>query len=247
MASMVSTPGWHDEFYSDAFQRWASSRAPLADETFNVLVCGLADYAMLYWVAQSIEHSVRKRTVFHVLDICQTPLETCKWLEQRLHRCAPPMELEIRYHHCDILQNELPAANFDLITSDAFLTRFETPEVKSRILGEWIKLLKRGGRIITTARVRRDASDITESSRTSFIQRAVMHASERSLTPVEIKRAATDYAKAIESFPFPSEEALRQLMRQFQAQVELVQLKFKLLKTEEMALPYYARIELKRL
>ena len=147
---LVSTPAWHAEFYAAAFRDWSRTAQLAEQQALSVLVCGLADYAMLYWVAQSLPNAVRDRCTFYVLDICESPLASCRWLERRLAERQPPMALRTEYLRGDVfgevLNGEKP---YDLITSDAFITRFEAIGVKR-------ELMARSGRIVASGSHRDD-------------------------------------------------------------------------------------------
>lgn len=245
LCGMVSSPAWHGPFYTRALRSWSEHVEREGRRTYNVLVCGFADYAMLYWVAQSVGHQVRKRCNFHVLDICQTPIESCKWLVRRLQHCIPPMELSIHYHHADIFHNNLVSGTIDLIVSDAFLTRFRTVELKARLIGQWLKLTAANGTIITTARIQEGATDITDSDRQNFVARAVERAAQLGLDVDEVREIATKYSNYIESYPFPTEQSLRDVINQFEDQIHSKSFQFELLQESEMVDAYYGQIELK--
>jgi hypothetical protein len=245
LCEMVSSPAWHRSFYTRALRSWSEHVQSEGSRTYNVLVCGFADYAMLYWVAQSVGHLVRKRCNFHVLDICQTPIESCKWLVRRLQQCMPPMELNIHYHHADIFQNDLASGTIDLIVADAFLTRFHTVELKARLIEHWLKLTAANGTIITTARIQEGAADITDRDRQNFVARAVERAAQLGLDVDEILGIATKYSRYIESYPFPTEQSLWDVINRFEGQIHLKSVQFELLKELEMVDAYYAQIDLR--
>ena len=249
LCGVVSTPSWHGEFYANAFRSWCDSmKQKKPHGRLNILVSGLADYAMLYWVAQSIEHAERKRCTFHVLDICQTPLKACLWLTRRLFdQCNPPLSLDVLLYHRDIYKNGFDPDSFDLITSDAFLTRFEGVQAKVELFNEWIRVLRPGGRIITTARVKERADDIKQSDRQAFIERAVSFGLEKGIPEHEVRSLAQAYASYIDSYPFVTETEARRFIEQYTSQVEILDLKFRLLPEEKEMVPAnYCRMEIER-
>jgi SAM-dependent methyltransferase len=204
---LVSTPRWHRDFYSRAIRAWsANAQQQVAPRHFDLLITGLADYGMLYWLAQSIPQHVRVDCTFHVLDICQTPLESCRWLEHRLAQCNPPLQLELDIHRQSIFANELPDDSIDLIASDAFLTRFKEDEEKGAVIAEWMRLLRPGGRVVTTTRLQEREGDIQDSDRHRFVRRAGHAADAAGLGHLagEITQAAESYANFITSYPFTS-------------------------------------------
>lgn len=210
LCNAVSTPRWHADFYTDAFARWSADALQKGSERrFDILITGLADYGMLYWVAQGIPHRLRTRCTFHVLDICRTPIESCRWLQQRLQRRMPPMKLDVKLIHCNVFDNPLDDESIDLITSDAFLTRFQTDDEKAGVVKEWLRVLRPDGRVVTTARLRERESDIQDEDRSAFIQRALAAGGK---TIADLDRLATDYANHITSHPFPSDAELRSFL-----------------------------------
>ncbi len=240
----TSTPRWHAGFYTESFRRWSDAVLDRNDdEQVNVLITGLADYAMLYWIAQSVAPTVRDRCVFHVLDICQTPLESCKWLQRRLTRCEPPMKLDLEVYHRDVFHNGLPSATYDLIASDAFLTRFASADEKQRLLHEWMRLLRPGGALVTTARVREHPEDITPDGRTAFVDRVAANVADRSLE-VDVAGLAARYAGFIESYPFASETQAKEMIRAAAREYGIAKtdVEFALTDNWEMTPALYARI-----
>ncbi|MDR0783211.1 MAG: class I SAM-dependent methyltransferase [Propionibacteriaceae bacterium] len=138
MLDMVATPSWHSYFYETAFND--------AFETGcrSVLISGTADYCLL-------AHILRASAWFPdvaitVTDLCQTPLESCKWFAER-------HGVEIATTASNICEHwEDYSGSFDLITSDAFLTRF-TDDMVDKVLKCWNRLLSDHGRVVTTVRV----------------------------------------------------------------------------------------------
>ena len=212
LGDAVSTPRWHASFYTRHFRQWSSAAHDReTDEPLSVLITGLADYGMLYWVAQSIAPPVRARCRFDVLDICQTPLDSCRWLRDRLKRCDPPMTLQVEGLRRDVFRNKLPDASYDLITSDAFLTRFAGDDPKRTLMEEWMRLLRPGGMLVTTARVRETPDDITPNDRDLFVSRVRMAARERGLA-LDVSKIAGDYADFIQSYPFAGEADVKAMV-----------------------------------
>jgi SAM-dependent methyltransferase len=148
LLDMVSSPTWHSEFY----QHWLTDS--LCDRaTKRVLITGTADYSVLAYVIAAATSIGRLNNIeTHVLDLCPTPLAECRWYAERART-------SVRLHEADILDEAdgLVARvagdeRFDLIVTDAFLTRFSRDEV-GRVLDNWHALLRPGGRVITTVRL----------------------------------------------------------------------------------------------
>jgi hypothetical protein len=249
LCGMVSTPGWHSGFYSEAVRSWAKAhqRRDSTDEPVRVLITGLADYGMLYWLVQSLPPAIRRHCEIHVLDICRTPLESCLWLSFELERrMQPGLKMNVELHHEDILAGKRPAATFDLIVSDAFLTRFPDDATKLAVMEEWLRLARSGGSILTTARVRAGVDDIKRSDRKDFVIKAIKRAHALGLDPEEIATAATAYAEYITSFPFPSAAAVRQFLNSFSARASFNDPAPTLISDQEMVPAHYTRIEMRR-
>ena len=134
---MVSSPSWHSDFY----RKWLTDG--LAGEgRRRVLITGAADYSVLAYVIDAADANGKlesKQLTAEVMDLCPTPLSACRWYADRF-------DLDITLHETDILEQtpilvrkvlgEAPDHGFDLIATDAFLTRFSREEV-GRVLDNW--------------------------------------------------------------------------------------------------------------
>jgi hypothetical protein len=152
---MVSSPSWHSEFYQRALAESLAGDGPR-----RVLISGAADYSLLAYVfaaAKIVGKLDPAQLEIHVLDQCPTPLNACRWYARRF-------EFPLFIHERDILgkrqalvreicgSSQVEEKGFDLITTDAFLTRFPREQV-DRVFDRWRALLKPGGRIVTTVRL----------------------------------------------------------------------------------------------
>lgn len=140
LANLVSTPTWHHSFYQENLAESIASRADS-----RVLISGTADYSLLAYVLGAARDATAHAEIT-VLDMCPTPLFACQWLAKREgHRIRTTQE--------DVLNcTSLALGAFDVIATDAFLTRFGaggTPQ----ILRAWHSLLAPGGLVITTVRL----------------------------------------------------------------------------------------------
>ena len=147
--NMVSSPGWHLRFYRDWLRREIN-----AARTCRILISGAADYSMLAFVLEAADD--RSGLEVHILDECRTPLIACQWYAKRFG-------LKVFTHNMDILApideltHELCGAAddrraFDVIVTDAFLTRF-CPDDAATVLNTWSALLRTGGAVVTTVRL----------------------------------------------------------------------------------------------
>ena len=148
---MVSSPGWHSEFY----RRRLRARIARLDRP-RVLITGAADYSML---AHVVTASQDRNIDAHVVDMCQTPLMACRWYAQNLKLPVGLHRLDLTDPDCatrlltDSGPNDAEANTpFDLIVTDAFLTRF-TRDAADTVVANWSRLLKDGGAVVTTVRL----------------------------------------------------------------------------------------------
>lgn len=161
--NMVSSPRWHDEFYrtrlreviDHVYSGRASSPDTAAPPSPRILITGSADYSMLAYVIDALRRSsvpsVRRAEppAVHVLDLCPTPLMACRWYSRLV-------DYPVETHEADICGNWsekwAPSGSFDLVTTDAFLTRFSREDCET-VIGTWWDLLAAGGRVVTTVRL----------------------------------------------------------------------------------------------
>lgn len=140
LLDMVSSPEWHADFYISNFIKI------LEQNVFpRILISGTADYSMLAYIIYCCQITRNKADIY-VIDLCNTPLNMCNWYAQREN-------INITVINDDILKHNFGDIKFDLICTDAFLTRFTEPNVYN-IISTWKKLLKPNGNIVTTVRVR---------------------------------------------------------------------------------------------
>jgi hypothetical protein len=198
LLQMVSTPTWHHEFYSThLFKEFAARKES------RVLIPGTADYSMLAYV-QAAGNRANTSLDLHVLDLCQTPLFACKWF-------AKKNGFNISTHQADILSaNVMELGSFDIICTDAFLTRFSGDD-RSKVIERLFSLLKADGKLITTIRMhsRSDSGRTDEDAVHDFTERALILA-ERWMpfirkTPSMIAELADVYAKKMKSHVFGDE------------------------------------------
>jgi len=148
--NMVSSPTWHTTFYLDKL------RAAIHDRgARRILISGTADYTTLAFVLMAARDRFGKAPAdleVHVVDLCLTPLQACRWF-------ADKHQIKIQTHQADITQEDdsQPAdfqhpKPFDLVIADAFLTRFTRKSAES-VLSRWWDLLRPGGGVLTTVRL----------------------------------------------------------------------------------------------
>lgn len=198
---LVSTPSWHSEFY---LKRVPEETHPV--DEMKILISGTADYSVLAYVMEAFAGRVKDLDIT-VLDMCETPLLLCEWYSKTKN-------MKIRTIHQDLFSFE-PEEKFDLIITDAFLTRF-APLEKKQIVSKWHGLLKVGGRIATTIRVGdRSATRVVRASATeaklfaeAAFTLAALWGDFVQKQPDYIKDLAAAYASKMGSWPLDEESTL---------------------------------------
>ena len=201
---MVSTPTWHTHFYLNALESIARDR-----DSHQVLISGTADYSMLAHVLWAYQKS-GIRPFVTVLDLCETPLFLCKWY-------GKSMGVRVKTISVDILTFN-PDTPFDIITTDAFLTRFP-PDERKQVINKWYELLQSNGHIVTTVRIEPGLSKAhihtTPEQADTFRRRALQEARRWQgfiRCPAEqVANLAKRYAERMISYSFSSEEEVRSL------------------------------------
>jgi SAM-dependent methyltransferase len=200
---VMATSSVHGTFYDVEVQRMAT------DSGFGrVLITGSADFAMLKLVADAWR-AFADPPGFTVLDICSTPLELCRWYGAR-------HGLRVDVLRQDIL-DPLPAGCFDAVFTHAFMGNFDERHRK-RLVEQWARVLRPGGRLITVQRVREgfsgDRVGFTESEAGQFVARVrslLDQAHIDVLSGYDVIDMARTYARNFHSFPVRSAESLRRL------------------------------------
>lgn len=133
LMGMVSSPRAHQEFYESLLRSYEPGDR-------RVLVSGLATPSM----AEIVLNAAAPETKIDVLDICATPLLTCQRVFQ------PEQIARMKFTQADALT--FTDGPYDLIVTDAFLTRFND-EQRLQVLKNWARMLKPDGRVLTTWRI----------------------------------------------------------------------------------------------
>jgi len=210
--NMVSTPTWHSRFYLDFL-------AGLAKRDFSrVLVSGTADYSMLAHLLAAFASTGRAPDVT-VLDLCETPLFLCKWYGKSVGTRVSTVAADILQYSA----NE----TFDIVVTDAFLTRFPDAE-RDRLVQQWFRLLRSGGRVVTTVRIEpglsRPQIQATSDQADSFRRRAEQEARRWQgflrCSPTEIAVLAQRYAERMVSYSFETADAVRALFTRNNFEIE---------------------------
>lgn len=148
----VSAPQWHEEFYTKEILCAIENI-----EHPTILISGAADYSMLHLVIEATKES-KKHIYIDMVDLCGTPIKICKWYLAELAKeepsCYSKYSVETEISNIALFDRGI---KYDIICTDAFLTRFSSNETPS-IVEKWRKLLKENGKIITTIRLLQSSS-----------------------------------------------------------------------------------------
>ena len=193
---LVSSPTWHIDFYLSFFDENIT-------DSSKILISGTADYSLLALILESAREKKVSPKIY-VLDVAMPPLKVSKWYSERY-------DYPVSIFHQNILEFTT-TERFDIICTDAFLTRFK-PLERTNVLRKWNSLLSKNGRIITTTRIENEdvknyvpisIGEISEFGRK--VDRSLSQ--EYISSKVNIKQLAIDYISNIKSYAYPSKNQL---------------------------------------
>jgi hypothetical protein len=134
---------------------------------------------------------------------------------------------------------DLKDGAYDLIITDAFLSRFPTMDEKRQVMDRWVGLLAPQGWIVTTVRLGR-ADEQTPQEIEGFVDK-VVHAG--SLPQDQLYAdLARQYACNIRSFPFSDQPSLQEFLDRYNADPDVA---VSFVKGELSESVQYARVVLK--
>lgn len=235
---MVSTPDWHIPFFSDSIERIFKEEQPA-----RALICGAADYAMLHHLASAVPNERLADLEIFVLDLCATPLQMCEWYAQQKKLSVQVVQQNALDMHV------FREGAFDLIVTDAFITRFD-PGERVSLMKEWLRVLRPGGYVVTTCRLDNSAQKAVASPRDVdlFVERARASAQRDRWIPLaadQIIPYARAYAENMVSYPVTDSKTLESLFNENGFGVE--KLEARLAKGEFRNTTMYARIVARKL
>lgn len=155
----VSSPEWHATFYETCFNKLFTEK-----ENPKILISGTADYSLLAYVYNSSKKMNNKAEIF-VLDTCKTPLKICEWYAEK-------HGFKIKILNMSVLDLSQLSTKFDLICSDAFLTRFTKIEAKV-VVSNWYDVLNENGMVVTTVRTREYGNFENDEHKNNYIKDCV--------------------------------------------------------------------------
>lgn len=202
LIGLIGTISSDSDFLLDTIRELAQS-----EKFRRILISGSADYGMLAHVLAAYRLAGETPEIT-VLDLCETPLALNRWYAQR-------QDLSIETVPANILDFK-PERKFDLICTHSFLGRLP-PEIRKQALTRWHTLLRSGGQVVTTARVRHGAGTASIGFNPDEIQ--AFH--DKALSLAQAKRdildmppnvladAARQYAQNKITLPFGAIEDIR--------------------------------------
>lgn len=224
MLDVVSSPTWHDKFYNFQLNN------VLQRDNLNILISGTADYSILAYVI-SIMKKNKKHANIYVLDTCKTPLLACEWFAKKENvKITCINENILNYNN-----NEF----FDVICTDAFLTRFKD-EFANLVIDKWYNLLKIDGRIITTIRIHNSNEKSSDKNLEKFIQkvkdRYSLYKNYIEISYDELIEKAKEYAQKMKSNNIGNKEEILERFKKFNIEYEIKIVSGELSETEYIEL-----------
>lgn len=192
LVNVVSSPTWHDDFYKNEITDALDNK-----KQPNILISGTADYSMLAYVIECLKNLDISDANVYVLDTCSTPLYFCKWYAEKNKYIINTINEDIlKYENVNF---------FDLICTDAFLTRFDKTIV-SKVIDKWKTLLKANGKIVTTIRIH-DGNDLNDEDKEEAILKFCDKVKRLTpkykefikFSPEEMYKIAENYARKMKS------------------------------------------------
>jgi hypothetical protein len=227
---LVETPRLHEQFFKNYIAKYLETATRA-----NILLCGLADYEMCAVVLDALgtTHSTGHRIT--ALDVCDTPLRNTEWYAQQRHT-------RVVTRRADATDTGLAAASFQLVVTDAFLTKLPR-EKREAVVTEWRRILVDGGQVLTTVKIGTHGNDpIKADARqvTEYSQRAVDGVrrlpSDGRIDAHEVESLAHEYAERNVSYPIEADEEVHALFSGFDVSV------LDVTPVTEYAVSYYGQV-----
>lgn len=227
---LVETPRLHEGFFRHYIAKYVE-----ASESTNILLCGLADYEMCAVVIDALEDVNASRYRITALDVCDTPLQNTNWYAE--HRQA-----HIVTRRADAAHTGLPEASFELVITDAFLTKLPR-EKREAVISEWRRLLMDGGQVLTTIKIGAQGGDGLRADARQV--KAYTHRAKEAaealrdagyVTTDEVEVLARTYAERNVSYPMEADTEVAELFDGFDVSV------LDVTPVSEYAISYYGQV-----
>jgi len=202
---VAKTAGGHATFLADSLRALVAS-----GDVCRVLISGAADDAMTLIALEALRDAT-VRPQLTLIDLCDTPLALSRWSVGRLGGAVSTCRTDILDYAAE--------APFDVVMCNSFLSYFD-PTMRPRLFARWASLLRSGGKLVLTNRLRPGmpaaALGFTADQAQVFCA-AVRREAERQkaaigLDPATLEGWARVYTARFKSFPVGSIDEVLELL-----------------------------------
>jgi SAM-dependent methyltransferase len=205
LMGLAKTSGGHADFLAGELRSAARH-----GDCSRILISGAVDFSMAACVLNAYRQEGAQPDLAMV-DRCATPLALTRWYGKR-------HGVSIATFHSDILAFE-GAQRCDVIVTNSFLGYFDPP-ARLRLFARWAGLLRPGGRLIITNRIRpgdgHEPVGFTEAQARAFTETVRSEAQRLKLMsgiePDDLARMARVYAGRFRSVPLRSAAEVVELL-----------------------------------
>jgi SAM-dependent methyltransferase len=203
---VIKTAGGSAVYFDEVLRTLAAE-----GDTHRVLISGGADDAMSL-VALAAFRAANRPLDLAMVDLCETPLALARWSAQEFGA-------SVTTHRSDILAFDR-AADFDVVMTNSFLGEFD-PAARVQLFARWAALLRRGGKLVLTNRLRpgsgHEALGFTSDQAQAFCA-TVRRQAERAkailgLEPEMVESWARAYTERHRAYPVRSVDEVLELLR----------------------------------
>ena len=213
---LTKTSGGQGDFLAEQLRALAQM-----GDACRVLVSGSADYSMPAHALWSYRTQGAPLEL-QVVDRCETPLALSRWYAARYGAA-------IDTHRADILEHRAPAS-VDVVFTNSFFGSFD-PGSRPRLIAAWRRLLRPGGTLLFTNRLRAgagtEAMGFDADQARSFTEAARHEAEQRrdvlGLDAGEAARRAQAYAERYRSYPLRSVDEIAALLKDGDFTIDLLE------------------------
>jgi SAM-dependent methyltransferase len=202
---LLKNAGGHAAFLHDTLRSLAEQNGAR-----RVLVSGSANDAMALLVITAFRDAGAPLELT-IIDRCETPLALSRWSAARVGAESTT--------RCGDILDFTTEPSFDVITTNSFLSYIE-PAARPRLFARWASLLRRGGKLLFTNRLRPAAPGETQGftpDQAQMLCAAAHSAAERhrdalGLDPALLEDWVREYAARIKPFPLRSTDEVLALL-----------------------------------